>query len=128
MSATRTTLIAALVLLLTFAGGFLAGAFAHRALTHRAFVARADHPGPPAMRMLLNHLDRRLDLTDAQRKQLEAIFARRHARIRGEIESANAEIERILTPEQRVQYEKMKMRLGGMHAHPPGKERTAPTR
>lgn len=128
MSATRTTLFAALALVLTFAGGVLAGAFGHRALTHRAFAGRPDPTPPPAMRMLLHHLDRRLDLTDAQRTQIEAIFARRHARIRGEIDSANAEIERILTPEQRRRFARMKMRLGGMHAHRPGKERTAPTR
>jgi Spy/CpxP family protein refolding chaperone len=113
LSATRTTLVAALALVLTFAGGFLAGAFAHRAI-----VTRLHHAAPAATRMMLRHLDLRLDLTDAQHAQVEKILDRHHAHIRGEIDGANAEIERILTPEQRRRFAKMRMHLG----HPPGRE------
>ena len=119
MSATRTTIIAALALVLTFAGGFLAGAFAHRAV-----VTRLHRPPHAATRMMLRHLDLRLDLTDAQHAQVEEILNRHHARMRGEIEAANAEVERLLTPEQRRRFAKMRMRLG----HPPGKVRTESTR
>jgi Spy/CpxP family protein refolding chaperone len=128
LSATKTTIVAALALVLTFAGGFLAGAFAHRALVMHM------HPVPPgATRMLLNHLDRRLHLTATQRKQVEVILERHHARINAvtgsvrprihaELQAANAEIERVLTPGQRERFAEMKMRLGAMHEHPPGIE------
>ena len=108
MSATRTTLIAVLALLLVFAGGFMAGAFAHRAV-----VTRLHRPSPTATRMMLRHLDRRLDLTDAQRAQVERILERGHTRIRGEVDATNAEIERVLTPEQRARFVRMRMRLHG---------------
>jgi hypothetical protein len=121
LSATKTTLIAVLVLLLTFGAGFIGGAAVHHLL-----IAHRENLRPVAMRAMLNHLDRRLDLTDAQRKQVEEILRRRHERInemwagvrprvRAEVEATNAEIARVLTPEQRAKFEKMRMRLGGMH-------------
>lgn len=123
MSATKTTLIAALALVLTFACGFLAGIAVHRVLwRERGFPP----PFPP--HVVLNHLDRRLDLTDAQRKQIEvilerghqrmeAIFADARPRVRQEIDATNAEIERVLTPQQREKFAKMRMRLGGPPEH-----------
>ncbi|HVE70011.1 MAG TPA: hypothetical protein VNI54_01485 [Thermoanaerobaculia bacterium] len=106
MSATRTTVIAALALVLTFAAGLLAGAVGHRAMFMR-------HGPEPAMRMMINHLDRRLDLTDAQRAEVEKILARRHHTLMKELHGANSEIERVLTPEQRARFAKMRMRLHG---------------
>lgn len=108
MSATRTTLIAALALVLTFGGGFLAGAFAHRAL-----AMRLHRPPPAVTHMMLNHLDRRLDLTDAQRAQIAQILERRHERMRAEIHAVNGEIERVLTPAQRERFARMRMRMHG---------------
>ena len=106
MSTTRTTVVAALALLLTFAAGLLAGAAGHRAMFMR-------HGPEPAMRMMIHHLDRRLDLTDAQRAEVERILARRHQTLMKELDGANAEIERLLTPEQRARFAKMRMRLHG---------------
>lgn len=115
MSATKTTVVAVLVLLLTFAAGFIGGAAAHH-----LFIGHRE--GLPPMPAMLNILDRRLDLTDAQRKQVEEILTRRRTRInamwanvrprvRAEVEATNAEIEKILTPEQRAKFERMKMHL-----------------
>lgn len=130
MSATKTTLVAVLVLMLTFGAGVIAGAAAH----HLWFAHReAVHPF--AMKAMVNRLDRRLDLTDAQRKQIEEILRRRHAninatwsgvrpRVRAEVEAANAEIVKVLTPEQRAKFEKMRMHL----LHRAGRERTGSTR
>jgi Spy/CpxP family protein refolding chaperone len=121
LSATRTTFFAALVLVLTFAGGVLAGAFGHRALTMR------NHRMPPmATRAIIHHLDRRLDLTDAQRAKIEQILERRHRRmyaltrsvrprVHAELEAANAEIAQVLTPEQRREFARIRMHLGPGH-------------
>ena len=108
MSATKTSIVAALVLVLTFGAGFMAGAFAHRAMLFR-------HGPEPAMRMMIHHLDMRLDLTDAQRAEIEKILARHHEALVTELDKANVEIERVLTPEQRARFAKMRMRLHGAH-------------
>lgn len=129
MSATKTTLVAVLVLVLTFGAGFIAGAAAHHLFMHREPVpAFATH-------VMLNRLDRRLNLTDAQRKQVEEILQRRRAtinamwsgvrpRIREELVATNAEIEKVLTPAQRAKFAKIRMQL----LRQAGKERKAPTR
>lgn len=115
MSVTRTTHVAVLVLTLTFTAGFIGGAAAH----HLFIGHRETLPPLPAV---LHRLDRRLDLTDAQRQQVEEILTRRRTRInamwggmrprvRAEVEAMNAEIANILTPEQREKFEKMRMHL-----------------
>jgi Spy/CpxP family protein refolding chaperone len=129
VSATKTTLVAVVVLMLTFGAGFIAGAAVHHLIGHREGVpAFATH-------VLLNRLDRHLDLTDAQRRQVDAILRRRHAainamwagvrpRVREELEATNAEIAKVLTPAQRAKFEKMRMHL----LHQAGRGRKAPTR
>lgn len=116
-AATRTTLLAVIVVALTFVCGLVVGML----LVH--LRAPSPRPLPPfAGQVLVNRLDRRLDLTDEQRARVEEILERHHARIReiqeasrprvrAEIESANAEISRILTPEQRREFERMKMHM-----------------
>jgi hypothetical protein len=117
LSVSKTTWVAALVLLLTFGAGFVGGL-----AVHRAFVLR-HHGMAPRTDMMLNHLDRALDLSDAQRKQIAGILSHRRERIeslwsgvrprvRAEVEATNAEIERVLTAEQRAKFERMKMRMG----------------
>ncbi len=105
MSAARTTIVAVIVLVLTFGTGlvvgFGVGRFAHL------------RPRPEiGMRLMLNRLDHHLDLTDAQESQIRAIFERRHAKMRDEIAQTNAEIEKVLTAEQREKFRKMRMHLG----------------
>lgn len=119
MSASKTTVVAVLVLLLTFTAGIAVGVFgAHMAILHGG-------PGPafPPPVAMVNRLDRRLDLTPAQRTQVEQIIRRHHASIhaiwsslnphvRKELAEANDEISRILTPEQRRKFTAMKLHLG----------------
>lgn len=135
MSATKTTIVAVLVLLVTFTAGVTVGVFA----THVVHVRGEHMPSVFPTRMMVNRLDRRLDLTDQQRVQVEEIIRRHHTaitamwkglhpRVHSEVEQANAEITRVLTPEQRKKFERIKLHLGGRHAHPADKERTAPTR
>jgi Spy/CpxP family protein refolding chaperone len=129
---TRTAILAFVVILATFAAGVLAGVAIDRRM-HR-------NPPPPFMvEAMLHRLDRRLDLTDQQRDTIEQIIQRRHARMSrlfahvrpqmdAEIAATNAEIERVLTPEQREKFQKMRMRLGPRHGRHRGKERKEPTR
>lgn len=119
MSASKTTVVAVLVLLVTFAAGICVGVFgAHLAILHGG----RGPAFPPAIAMV-NRLDRRLDLTPAQRTQVEQIIRRHHAsisaiwsglhpQVRKELAEANDEISRILTPEQRRKFEAMKLHLG----------------
>ena len=87
-------------------------------------MLRGGHGAPPfPARAMVNRLDRHLDLTDAQRAKVQEIIERRHARIAEtwssvrprvseEIARTNAEIDAVLTPEQRQKFARMKMRMG----------------
>lgn len=121
MSPSRTKLAAVVVVVLTFVAGMAVGVFG----SHMHIL----YGGPGAgyfPRAMVNRLDRRLDLTDEQRKKVEEIIHRRHAnidalwdgtrpRVRAEVEAANEEIARVLTPEQRARFEKMRMRMSRRH-------------
>lgn len=127
-TASKTVVIAALALVVTFLAGFVTGIAAVRILH------RGGRVPPIVEQTLLNRLDRQLDLTDAQRAEIRKIIVRRHERIetmwanvhpemRAEIERTNEEIERVLTPEQRVKFQSLRL-----HMRPGGRARTAPTR
>ena len=71
---------------------------------------------------ILRHLDRTLKLTPRQHEQVGRIIAEhgRHIdgilgglqpQVRREIDQANVEIEKLLTPEQKTKFEELKMRL-----------------
>lgn len=120
MSATKTTIVAVLVVVLTFTAGVMVGVFASHMMILRGGHGASFFPE----KALVHRLDRRLDLTDAQRAQVEQIIRKRHARIdglwtglrprmRAEVDQANAEISRILTPEQRAKFDRMKFHLDG---------------
>jgi Spy/CpxP family protein refolding chaperone len=129
----KTIAIAAVVLVITFLSGAAAGfLLAHLGMLRRGlFPGRGRH----VPQMMVRHLSRTLDLTDEQRKKVEGIVMRHHARImqlqdstrpqvRQELDAANREIEAVLTPEQREKFAKMRMRL---ERHE-GRGRRGPTR
>lgn len=71
---------------------------------------------------ILRHLDRELSLTPQQhdaiakiiherRQRIDAIFGGLRPEVRREIDLANQEIEKLLTPEQKVKFEQSRMRL-----------------
>jgi Spy/CpxP family protein refolding chaperone len=134
---TKTVAIAAAALVVTFVAGFVAGAVFDRFLVYHGRVART--PPPMVAEMMLHRLDRKLDLTDKQHAEIEAILQRHHDRIHKlmennrnpihqEIEAANAEIERVLTPDQRRKFQDLKMRLGEPRARHGGRFRKESTR
>ena len=114
----KTKWMAAVVVLVAFASGILVGvAGSHLLRSHRP-----RHIPKRAAHFMVERLDRRLDLSDEQEKKIEAIIARRHERmeqiwssahprIEAEIEATNKEISSILTPDQRVKFEEIKMRV-----------------
>jgi Spy/CpxP family protein refolding chaperone len=133
---TKTIVIAALALAVTFFAGFVVGVVVDHLIVHHGRGARA--AGPLVTGAMLHRLDRKLDLTERQRDQIEQILQRRHERIHqlmetsrtpihAEIEAANAEIERVLTPAQRQKFQELKMHLGPRMRHG-GKRRTESTR
>jgi len=116
VSASSTKLLAAVALLVTFVVGAVVGAVAvHFWLWHGGLPQHS-------AQFIVRRLDRRLHFNDQQRVQVMAIIGRHQLRIAGiwsrvrpevhqEIEAANVEIARVLTPEQRVEFEKVRMRL-----------------
>jgi hypothetical protein len=134
-SRTSTVVIAALALLITFAAGVVVGVVGDRFL----FLHHGPRRMPPmAVDAMISRLDHQLDLSAGQRAEVEKILERRHQRIMAltedlrpriaaEIEGANADIERVLTPEQRAKFQDVKIRLSPMMHHE-GRGRRGPTR
>ena len=112
---------AALVVVVAFVGGLFVGIAGDRLYlirTHQFFPRRA---AEFAEHRLVNRLQRELSLTDQQRVAVERIVAQRHAhvnaiwdsvrpRVRAEITAANAEIEKLLTPDQRTKFRSLQLR------------------
>jgi hypothetical protein len=116
MSPRKTSLLAAIALVITFVVGAIVGVVADR-----AFILRAGMP-LRSPTWVVSRLDHRLHFTEEQRVQVKAIIERRQQRIaevwtnvrptvRREIEETNIEIDRLLTPEQRIEFAKIRMRL-----------------
>ena len=119
-----TVLRAVLVVVLVFAAGVATGFVGDRAylLFHDRVIPRG---GLEFMaKHMLRRMDRELDLSPAQEAQVKAILDRGTERMGGrmkslhdalheEFEVTSREIEAVLTPEQRVRFEKMQHRWHG---------------
>ena len=120
----RSILLAAVVVVLAFGAGVIAGVVGDRVYlaTHERILPRGgiEFVG----KHLLHRLDRRLDLTDEQEAQVQAIIERRTQRMLGswnevhktfhdELNAAHTEIAEVLTPEQRAKFEEMQRRWHG---------------
>jgi Spy/CpxP family protein refolding chaperone len=138
VSATKTTIVAILVIAVTFIAGVAVGVFG-AFMMHRRGGDRIPRFASHAM---VNRLDRHLDLTDEQHEKIAAIIERHHERINSmwkevrpqvekELDQANAEIEKVLTPEQREKFQKVRMHVGpphGKHGHRGDRRRRESTR
>jgi hypothetical protein len=120
VSSTNTKILAVVALLITFVVGAVIGIVGDRIFT-------LIHPPRRNPEMIVRHLTFMLRLTDSQRAEVSQIVMRHQQKIAAiqsttrpaiqqELEQANQEIDRILTPEQRRKFERMKMRL--MHHAP----------
>ena len=115
MSSTNAKLLAAIALVITFVvGGAVGVLFDHLFLLH--------YLPQHSAQFIVRRLDHRLHFNDQQRVQVTEIVARHQQRINGiwagvrpavhvEIEAANGEIDRVLTPAQRAEFAKIRMRL-----------------
>ena len=130
-SPTKAKTTALVVVVVAFIAGLLVGvAGDHVYLIHsRRLFSR--HGMESMKQRMLNRLDRELDLNPQQREQVHRIIETHHQRIevlsssvrpqiREELERANREISAILTPDQRVKYQAIRVRMhGGPRLHPP---------
>lgn len=122
-SSTRTT--AVFVVIAAFIGGLFVGIAGDRFyLFHHGRLFPPRQARDFAAHRIVDHLDRELHLSPQQRSQVQQIVDRHRTRIdsimggvrtqvRQELEVANGEIEKVLTPEQREQFKKIRMRLHG---------------
>ncbi|HEV2721525.1 MAG TPA: hypothetical protein VG323_16000 [Thermoanaerobaculia bacterium] len=113
--------VAALLIVGSLFAGIVLGIAGDRAWlwhTHQ-FVPR--HPPGFRSDRLVNHLDNQLHFTpqqkeavkqiiDRHRQRIEAISANIRPQMRAEIDSTNAEIDKLLTPEQRAKFHDMQQR------------------
>jgi hypothetical protein len=111
------------VVVAAFVGGLFVGVAGDRFyLFHHGRLFPPRHVPTFVTHRIVDHLDRELHLNPQQRTQLQQIMDRHHARIdsmmsgtraqvRQDLEVANGEIERMLTPEQRQQFKKIRMRV-----------------
>jgi hypothetical protein len=113
-----------------FIGGLLVGIAGDRFyLDHRG--PRRPMSPQSMTRRIVDHLDRDLHFSAQQKADVQRIIDQHHTRIdtvmtgvqpqiRAELDAANAEIEKILTPEQREEFKKLRMRAGTRrHGFPP---------
>ena len=111
---------AALLIVGALIAGIVLGIAGDRAWMHY------HRPTGPRLDRLVEHLDHELHLTPQQKEAVRQIVQRRHVRIeaivattrpqmRQEIESMNAEIDKVLTPKQRQKFESLSQRMHQRH-------------
>ena len=121
LPSSRSKLIAAIVVVVAFVAGIVIGVAGDR-------FWRFHHPGRRAPHMMtaliLRRLDHELSLTpqqhdavqkilDAREQRVNALMSGVRPQIRQQIDAANAEIEKLLTPEQRAKFQQMRLRHAG---------------
>jgi Spy/CpxP family protein refolding chaperone len=120
---------AALIVAVAFVAGLFVGIAGDRAVLIHSGRLFPRHGGAFAAQHVVDHLDRQLHLSDAQRTAIQRIVNVHHARIqsvwdnvrpqvRREIDATTAEIESVLTPQQRATFREMRNR-GDRRRHGP---------
>jgi Spy/CpxP family protein refolding chaperone len=112
--------IAAIVVVVAFLAGIVIGVAGDRMWRFHHPRGRAPHM---MAALILHRLDRELNLTpqqhqavkqilDIREQRVNALMANVRPQIRQQIDATNAEIEKLLTPEQRIKFEQMRMHRG----------------
>ena len=122
MSTRSARTIAVVTVIATLVVGFLLGVVADRVWLFRHGPRFGPHGQRFSVERIVNRLDRDLHFTPQQHAQVTQIIQARQQRItviqstvrpqiRQQIDQTNAEIEKILTPEQRTKFDQIKMRV-----------------
>ncbi len=109
------------VVIVAFFAGILVGVAGDRLYLVRSGRLVPSHPRFSSERMA-DHLGRELALSPSQKTQIQAIIEHHHAKIetvtnnvrpqiRQELDATNAEIDTVLTPEQRTKFASLRMRM-----------------
>jgi hypothetical protein len=113
------------VVIVAFIAGLFVGIAGDRFyLFHHGRLFPSRRMGDFAAHRIVEHLDRELHLNAQQKTQIQQIVDRHRVRIdslmsgvrpqvRQELDAANAEIDKLLTPQQQEQFKKMRMRVPG---------------
>ena len=120
MSANKA--LAAITIAVAFVVGVVVGAVGLWAWITHHHGGRAPFFGALGEHRIMRRLDHELNLTPSQHDAIAKIVHQHHERIEGifgglqpqvrrELEEANVEIEKVLTPEQTVKFEQVRMRL-----------------
>ena len=120
-SNTRTA--AVVVVIAAFVAGILVGVAGDHLYLIRSGRLFPRHASHFAADRMAEHLGRELQLSPQQKSQVQQIIEKHRAKIdatmssvrpqvRQELEATNAEIETILTPDQKTKFAKLRMRVG----------------
>jgi len=126
-----TKVLAVITVIIAFGVGLIVGGAGTWAWIIHHHGGRAPFFEALGERRIMRHLDHELDLTPQQHDAIAKIIHERHQRIdaifgglrpevRREIDMANTEIEKLLTPAQRAKFEQARMRLHSRRHMPEG--------
>jgi hypothetical protein len=121
VSFSSTRLRATFVLLFCFFAGLVVGVIGDHVVLLHSRRLLPPH-GKALVRMIGSRMDRELDLTDAQRREVDSILERHQQaietltrnvqpQVHQELMRANGEIERLLDEPQKVKYRKLRERF-----------------
>jgi Spy/CpxP family protein refolding chaperone len=120
-SNTRTAAVA--VVVVAFIAGILVGVAGDHLYLIRSGRLTPRHSARFSTEHMTDRLTKALDLSPQQKTQVQQIIERHRAKIdatmanvrpqvRQEVEATNAEIEKVLTPEQKTKFADLRMRIG----------------
>jgi len=120
-SNTRTAAVA--VVVVAFIAGILAGVAGDHLYLIKSGRLSPRHSARFASDRMAERLTKELDLSPQQKTQVQQIIERHRAKIdatmasvrpqvRQELDATNAEIETVLTPEQKTKFANLRMRIG----------------
>jgi hypothetical protein len=113
---------ATIVVVIAFIAGLFVGIAGDRFVLIRRGQLFPRRGAEFSSRRLVDHLNRELRLSDAQRTQVQRIVDQHHAavenvwssvrpKVRAEIDAANREIDTVLTADQRTKFHAMRARV-----------------
>jgi Spy/CpxP family protein refolding chaperone len=126
-----TKIAAAIAILVVFVAGLVIGIAGDRAwLVLHGRLSMRHGASDTMVKMLVNRLNRELNLTPAQRTAVTAILRQSRDRIaaidanvrpqvRAQMAATSAEIENVLTPEQRTKFVEIRKKMEARHRGSP---------